>query len=89
MQASSPLIVSTERWGNVDGNPVGGAPSASDIGRVVDKVKDLPGAFIESRCQLREATPNPYGSAVNAQDIGRAVDAVKGNAYPFTITVCP
>jgi hypothetical protein len=87
--ASAELMVSTERWGNVDGNPAGGAPSASDIGRVVDKVKDLPTAFIEARCQLRDAAPNPYGGAVNAQDIGRIVDAVKGLPYPFSISACP
>jgi hypothetical protein len=86
---SNELLVSTERWGNVDNTPAGGAPNAIDISKVVDKVKDLPSAFIESRCQLRDATPNPYAFAVNAQDIGRVVDSVKGFAYPFTISVCP
>lgn len=88
-QASNPLVLSTERWGNVDDNPPGGTPNAIDISKVVDKVKDLPSALGEPRCQLREATPNPYGGAVNAQDIGRSVDAAKGQPYPFTIAVCP
>ena len=86
---SADLIVTTERWGNVDNNPPGGTPNAVDISKVVDKVKDAPGAFIEARCQLREATPNPYALSVNAQDLGRIVDAVKGLPYPFTISACP
>jgi hypothetical protein len=88
--AASPLMaVETERWGNVDNFPPGGVPNAVDISKVVDKVKDVPGAFIEPRCQLQPATPNPYGLAVNALDIGRAVDAVKGQPYPFAISTCP
>jgi hypothetical protein len=86
---SAELIVATERWGNVDANPPGSAPNAIDIGFIVSKVKDAPGAFIESRCQLQGPTPNPYGLAVNALDIGRGVDAVKGLPYPFTIAACP
>jgi hypothetical protein len=88
--AVSPVLtLVTERWGNVDNSPIQGVPNAIDISKVVDKVKDVPGAFIEPRCQLREATPNPYGMAVNALDIGRAVDAVKGQPYPFTLSGCP
>jgi hypothetical protein len=87
--ASAELSISTERWGNVDNTPPAGTPNAIDISKVVDKVKDAPGSYIEARCQLREATPNPYATAVNAQDIGRVVDAVKGQRYPFTIAVCP
>jgi hypothetical protein len=87
--ASAELTVSTERWGNVDNTPAGGTPNAIDIGFIVSKVKDAPGSFIESRCQLQGPTPNPYGLAVNALDIGRGVDAVKGLPYPFTISVCP
>jgi hypothetical protein len=87
--ASAELLVSTERWGNVDNAPVGGTPNAIDIGFIVSKVKDAPGSFIESRCQLQGPTPNPYGLAVNALDIGRGVDAVKGLPYPFTISACP
>jgi hypothetical protein len=83
------MAVETERWGNVDNFPPGGVPNAVDISKVVDKVKDVPGAFIEPRCQLQPATPNPYGLAVNALDIGRAVDAVKGQPYPFAISTCP
>jgi hypothetical protein len=87
--ASPELMVSTERWGNVDNTPARRMPNAIDISKLVDKLKDVPGAYIEARCQLRDATPNPYGLAVNAQDIGRIVDAVKGQPYPFTISVCP
>jgi predicted outer membrane repeat protein len=87
--ASAELTVSTERWGNVDNTPAGGTPNAIDIGFIVSKVKDAPGSFIESRCQLQGPTPNPYGLAVNALDIGRGVDAVKGLPYPFTISACP
>jgi hypothetical protein len=86
---SAELITATERWGNVDNNPPGGTPNAIDIGFIVSKVKDAPGSFIESRCQLQGPTPNPYGLAVNALDIGRGVDAVKGLPYPFTISACP
>jgi hypothetical protein len=87
--ASAELTVSTERWGNVDNIQAAGTPNAIDIGFIVSKVKDAPGAFIESRCQLQGPTPNPYGLAVNALDIGRGVDAVKGQPYPFTISACP
>jgi hypothetical protein len=83
------MALLTERWGNVDNTPPGGAPSAIDISKIVDKVKDVPSAFIEPRCQLQAATPNPLGLAVNALDIGRGVDAVKGQPYPFTIGACP
>jgi hypothetical protein len=86
---STGLAVATERWGNVDNTPSGGAPSAIDIGFIVSKVKDAPGAFTKPRCQLQGATPNPYGLAVSALDIGRGVDAVKGQPYPFTISACP
>jgi hypothetical protein len=89
LAASQPMALLTERWGNVDNTPPGGAPSAIDISKIVDKVKDVPSAFIEPRCQLQAATPNPLGLAVNALDIGRGVDAVKGQPYPFTIGACP
>jgi hypothetical protein len=86
---SAELSVATERWGNVDNVPAGGAPSALDIAELVDKARSLPGAMAESRCQLQGALPNPYAAAVSAQDIARIVDAVKGAPYPFTIAACP
>jgi hypothetical protein len=87
--ASAEVLVATERWGNVDNIPAGGTPNAIDIGFIVSKVKDAPGSFIESRCQLQGPMPNPYSLAVSALDIARGVDAVKGLPYPFTISACP
>jgi hypothetical protein len=87
--ASFELVIKTERWGNIDCTQAE-FPTAVDIGRLVDKVRDAPGAFIKPRTQLRDATPNPLG-LVNAQDIARLVDSVRGNHYPasFPITQCP
>jgi hypothetical protein len=81
--ASAPLLVTTERWTNVDcseGN--NGIPNASDIGQLVDKVKDS--RFIKPRVHVRAALLNPF-QLVAAQDIARVVDAVKGGQYPFNI----
>jgi hypothetical protein len=95
--ASTELTVATERWGNVDCTTAV-VPTATDLALVVNKVKDLPGAFIEPRCQLQGPTvsgvvgvPNPLGQAANASDIGRQVDAVKGFFYPstFLVVACP
>jgi hypothetical protein len=83
--ASPPLVVGTERWGNVDcSNGNNGIPAAADIGLVTAKVRDAAGAFIKPRVHLRTAILDPI-SVVNAQDIGRIVDAVKGLQYPFNI----
>jgi hypothetical protein len=87
--ASAPLIVTTERWTNLDcseGNH--GIPNAIDISQVVDKVKDS--RFIKPRTQFRSALLNPL-TLVSAQDAARVVDAVKGFQYPFNInctTLC-
>jgi hypothetical protein len=86
--ASAELTIPTERWGNVDNLPASGVPSAVDISRVVDKVKEAPGAFTKPRCQVQPATPNTL-APVSALDISRTVDAAKGLAYPFAISACP
>jgi hypothetical protein len=83
--ASPPLVVTTERWTNVDcSNSNNGVPNASDLARVVDKIKEWPGSFIEPRLHIRAPLLDGM-TQVNAQDAGRAVDAVKGLQYPFSI----
>jgi hypothetical protein len=94
--ASAVLPMKTERWGNVDCSGTGTlgiVPTAGDLALVVNKVKDVPGAFIEPRCQLQGpgGVPNPVGTAVSAQDISRSIDSVKSIVYPaaFGIASCP
>jgi Zn-dependent metalloprotease len=92
--ASLPLAVQTSRWGDntrAGGGLPDGVANVLDIGAVVDKVKELPLAYIEPRLWLKTKNPNPVGEAIHVVDIGFTVDAVKNFAYPasFTIDACP
>jgi hypothetical protein len=82
--ASDPLVRTTVRWGNVDNNLI---TNVQDVSRVVDKVKEAPGAFIKPRTKINPETPNT-AAPCTALDISRCVDAAKGAAYPFPIAVC-
>jgi hypothetical protein len=87
---SPQLAISTSRWGNIDNSSAGSAvPNAIDLGLVVTKVKNSPGALIEPRCMLREGTPDPLFASVSVLDAARAVEALKGLPYPFQIGSCP
>lgn len=92
---SGPLVLQTARWGDVTSpfqdahNPNINQPNISDVAALVDKFKDLPGAIIKARAQLRPDSPNP-NARIDIRDVAAAVDAFKGFAYPFSITSnCP
>jgi hypothetical protein len=64
-------------------------PNAPDIGKIVDVVKQVPGAPHKTTVQLAPNVINPERAA-NAIDIGEGVDAVKGRAYHlFGPCPCP
>jgi hypothetical protein len=84
--ASPPLMITTERWANVDcSNVNNGNPGATDIGWVVVGVTTGPGTvFLKPRTHIRAASLDPL-AVVNAQDIGHCVTSVQGFHYPFHI----
>lgn len=84
---SDPLAIDTGVWGNVNDNPL---LNISDVTAIVDSVKAIPGAPIESRSLLRGNVPNPVGSTQNIFDVTLAVDALKGFPFPFLgPQICP
>lgn len=89
--ASEELMIATARWGDVasgGGGPPDGMVNVIDVGLIVDKVKDIPGALPAWRATLKFSEIAPFLPPVNVQDIGRVVDAVKGIAFPFTPADC-
>lgn len=83
-QESIPLVVETTQWGDIDGN---NQVNVLDISKIVDKVKDLPGALSKVQTQLEPQNLNPAAN-VNVLDIATAVDSLKSKPYPFSITNC-
>lgn len=88
---SAALDVQTSIWGDVVGNnfdsllpgrwdPPQGVVDFNDIGTVVDKFKNLPGAPLKARVDI---SPNVPDLVIDFVDIGRCVDAFVGNPYPF------
>ncbi len=76
---SEELSILTTLFGNVDNDP---QLNVLDVAAVVDKVKDLPSAFIKPRTQLQPDVPDPTAN-VNVLDAATAVDALKGKAYGY------
>ena len=93
---SSPLSISTTRWGDVVDpfNPPSTTtqPDFGDIGALVNKFKSAVGAPIKARALL--AGTNANGVVDPSPDLGfthisACVDAFKGLPYPYTIASCP
>jgi len=81
---SSPLVVSTNKWGDIV-VPIGGAsqPNFADISAVVDKFQGVAGAVSKTRAQVQPDTPDP-NTAINFQDISAVVRAFQLAPYPFS-----
>lgn len=79
--------ITTSRWGDV-GGPGGigdGLTNVVDVGKVVDAIKELPGAPPLHQSDIYGCVPN---QRIDVIDIGGVVDAVKGFSYR-TGTNCP
>ena len=86
------LTIHTAKWGDV-WPPFGGSgqPNFTDIGKVVDKFKDI-SPPLKVQAMLRGNVP-PLDTPVNFTDIGRVVEAFKGLPYnevgPPACSPCP
>jgi len=81
---SPPIVVSTGKWGDILA-PFGGAsqPNFSDVSAAVDKFRQIVGAPIKPRSQLRNNETDP-SVRVNFTDISLSVNAFQGFAYPYS-----
>ena len=89
---SSPLEITTTRWGNVESPYQRGSipqPDFGDVSALVNKFKSAPGAPIKTRALL---VPNDISTLINVDvgfdQISACVDAFKGLPYPFTPASC-
>jgi len=84
---SAPLLISTARYGDLASpyNPPDSSeqPNSLDVTRLVDKLKNVPGAPSKAIAQLQPNVPE-LNADVSALDIVACVDAVKQLAYAFT-----
>jgi len=80
---SPPIVVSTGKWGDIE-TPFGGMsqPNFSDVSAEVDKFRQIVGAPIKPRSQLRNNQTDP-SVRVNFTDISLCVNAFQGFAYPY------
>jgi hypothetical protein len=84
---SDGLMMGTGRYGDIAAafqDPMGQLtqPNAQDIGKVVDVVKQVPGAPHKTTAQMAPNVLNPE-LGVRATDIAEVIDGVKGKAYHF------
>jgi hypothetical protein len=84
---SSPLTISTTRWGDVEDpfNPPSPTvqPDVSDISALVNKFRSAPGAPIKARALLSGNIPDPTFDLSFAH-ISDCVDAFRGQGYPYS-----
>jgi len=98
---STPLTITTSRWGDIVGYCPQGAPCTppngvvdfTDLSALVDELRNLPGAPIKSRADIAGELPIPPGlpdRKVDFVDYPREVDAFQGEPYPYARpTACP
>lgn len=94
---SSPIEVSTGRWGDLETpfNPPSGSvqPDLGDVAALVNKFRDVPGAPIKARALLvgsdHFGNLTMLGSDLNFTQIAACVDAFRGSPYPHIIEPCP
>jgi hypothetical protein len=101
MAVSTPLTISTTRWGDVwePYNPPDGSvqPDITDVSKLVDKFRNAIGAPIKARGIQAGQPGDAFGEVtmpVMAVDFGfshisACVDAFRGVPYPYTIRACP
>lgn len=82
---SDPLIVNTQRWGDVVAPfqapaPPLTQPNILDIAAILDKFRGVLGAVIVARADIQ---PNLPTFVINIADIASGVDAFRALAYPF------
>ncbi len=84
---SASLTVTTGVWGDVAGIcgdvPCGqpdGVVDVTDVGAVLDKFRDAPGALPKPQTDLAGRAPN---AIVDILDVVVVTDAFRGSAYPF------
>ncbi len=84
---SSPVLMATNRWGDVAApfNPPSAStqPDGLDVTAMVSKFKNAPGSPSKVVAQLQPNAPDP-NTDVSALDILVCVDAFKGFAYPYS-----
>jgi hypothetical protein len=90
---SNSLSVITARWGDVETPfaPNGAQPDFTDIGSLVNKFKNAPGAPIKARAMLAGDNANGVVNVtpdVNFGHISACVDAFKGLPYPYKVGKC-
>ncbi len=93
---SSPLEISTSRWGDVTDpyNPPSttSQPDFGDISALVNKFKSADGAPIKARALLGGTDEQGLFNVsfdLSFTHISACVDAFKGFPYPYTIQACP
>lgn len=98
---STPVELTTGRWGDVVApfNPPNATvqPDVTDIGALVNKFSNAPGAPIKARAFLAGAPGNPFGQITHEvinvdfgfSHISACVDAFRGVPYPYMIATCP
>jgi len=81
---SAPILVNTGKWGDII-VPFGGMsqPNFSDVSAEVDKFRQIVGAPIKPRSQLRNNETNP-AVRVDFSDISLCVNAFQGFVYPYS-----
>ncbi len=85
---SSPLSLTTSRWGDLVkdcattpcGAPDGQVDVSTDVTAVLDKFKNLDGAPGKARADVEPGTPD---GLVNISDVTFVLDAFRGFDYPF------
>lgn len=97
MAVSAPLQIATGRWGDVETpySPPSATvqPDVGDIGVLVNKFRNTPGALIKARILI--AGDDAFGNITTLNvDLGfghisACVDAFRGKPYPYTISSCP
>lgn len=94
------LLLATSRWGDVTSpfNPPSPTvqPDTADIGALVDKFRNAPGAIVKARALMTGAPGNPWGEItpeilsvdLGFGDISACVDAFRGTPYPYRPGKC-